>query len=70
MIENNVEDKFDDTKGVIRLHKSKKDNTMTKRKRAKGQTMIYKTLHRKIKIEQNESTFFQLIFIIFRYPAL
>jgi hypothetical protein len=34
MIENNVEDKFDDTKGVIRLHKSKKDNTMTKRKRA------------------------------------
>jgi hypothetical protein len=30
------------------------DNTMTKRKRTKGQTMIYKTLHRKLKIEQHE----------------
>jgi hypothetical protein len=27
------------------------DNTMTKRKRTKGQTMIYKTPHRKLKIE-------------------
>jgi len=27
---------------------------MTKRKRTKGQTMIYKTLHRKLKIEQHE----------------
>jgi uncharacterized protein YfaQ (DUF2300 family) len=27
---------------------------MVKRKRTKGQTMIYKTLHRKLKIEQNE----------------
>jgi hypothetical protein len=26
-------------------------NTMAKRKRTKGQTMIYKTLHRKLKIE-------------------
>jgi hypothetical protein len=32
-------------------------NTMTKRKRTKGQTMIYhyKTIHRKLKIEQHES---------------
>jgi hypothetical protein len=30
------------------------DNTMAKRKRTKGQTTIYKTLHRKLKIEQYE----------------
>jgi hypothetical protein len=30
------------------------DNTMAKRKRKKGQTMIYKTLHRKLKVEQSE----------------
>jgi hypothetical protein len=28
---------------------------MDKRKRTKGQTKIYKTLHRKLKIEQHES---------------
>ena len=27
---------------------------MTKRKRTKGQTTIYKTLHRKLKLEQHE----------------
>jgi len=27
---------------------------MAKRKRTKGQTMIYKTIHRKLKIEQLE----------------
>ena len=27
---------------------------MTKRKRTKGQSIIYKTLHRKLKIEQHE----------------
>ena len=27
---------------------------MTKRKETKGQTMIYKTLHRKLKIDQHE----------------
>jgi hypothetical protein len=32
----------------------RKDNTMSKRKWTKGQTMIYKTLHRKLKIEQRE----------------
>jgi hypothetical protein len=35
-----VLENFEDTKGVIR----RKDNTMQKRKRAKGQTTIYKTL--------------------------
>jgi hypothetical protein len=30
------------------------DNTMTKRRRTTGQTMIYKTLHRKLKIEQHK----------------
>jgi hypothetical protein len=34
--------------------KKKTDNAMTKRKRTKGQTTIYKTLHRKLKIEQND----------------
>jgi hypothetical protein len=34
----------------------KKYNTMTKRKRTKGQTTIYKTLHRKLKMEQHEPT--------------
>ena len=32
----------------------KKDNTMDKRMRTQGQTMIYKTLHRKLKSKQNE----------------
>jgi len=30
------------------------DNTMAKRKRTKGQTTIYKTYHRNLKIEQHE----------------
>jgi hypothetical protein len=30
------------------------DNTMAKRKRTKRQTMIYKTSHRKLKIEQHK----------------
>jgi len=37
-----MEEEFEDTKGVIRICKSKK-NTMAKRKRTKGQTTIYKT---------------------------
>jgi hypothetical protein len=32
------------------------DNTMDKRKRTKGQTTIFRTLHRKLKIEQHEHT--------------
>jgi len=31
------------------------DNTMAKTKRTKGQTTIYKTLHRKLKIELQEA---------------
>jgi hypothetical protein len=31
-----------------------RDSTTAKWKRAKGQTTIYKTLHRKLKIEQHE----------------
>ena len=30
------------------------DNTMAEAKRTKGQTTIYKTLHRKLKIDQHE----------------
>ena len=36
------------------MAKRRTDNTMAKRRRTKGQTMIYKTLHRKHKIEQCE----------------
>jgi hypothetical protein len=40
-------------KGLIRIRKSKKDwQTMAKWKMTKGQAMISKTLHRKLKIEQ------------------
>jgi hypothetical protein len=30
------------------------DNTMAKRKMTKGQTMVYKTLHKKLMIEQHD----------------
>ena len=49
-------EKCEEIKGVIRSRKSIKtahDNRMVKRKRIKGKTMIYKTLHRKLKIEQH-----------------
>jgi hypothetical protein len=42
---------FEDTKGVIRRLKSREDsqyNGQKKRKRAKIQTIVHKTLHRKI----------------------
>jgi hypothetical protein len=39
-------EKFEDTKGVIRSCKST-DNTMSKRKRSKRQTMIYKNITQK-----------------------
>jgi hypothetical protein len=41
------------SKGVV--HQRRTDNTMAKRKRTKGQTAIYKTLHRKLKIEAHEN---------------
>jgi hypothetical protein len=43
------QEEFEDTKGVIRIRKTWTD-TMAK-KRTKGQTTIYKTLHIKLKIE-------------------
>ena len=42
---------FKDTKPESR----RTDNIITKRKRTKGQTMIYKIIYRKITIEQNET---------------
>jgi hypothetical protein len=49
-------EKFEETKGIIRSANLKKisGNTVTKRKRTKGQTMICKILHRKLKIEQHK----------------
>jgi len=45
-------EKFEDTKGVIRIRKSKKDRQHNdQKKRTKGQTTIYKTIHIKSKIE-------------------
>ena len=41
---------FEDTKGAESVNR-KTENTMAKRKMRKGQTTIYKTLHRKLKIE-------------------
>jgi hypothetical protein len=41
-------------KGQDEAVNGRKDNTMSKRKWSKGQTMISKTLHRKLKIEQRE----------------
>jgi hypothetical protein len=37
------DEKFEDTKGVIRTCKRRTDSTMIKRKKTKGQTRIYKT---------------------------
>ena len=35
-----MKEEFENTKGVIRIRKSKDENTMAKRKRTKGQTTI------------------------------
>jgi hypothetical protein len=44
----NIMQKFEDTKGIISRKSTKKtDYSMAKRERTKGQTTIYKTLHRK-----------------------
>jgi hypothetical protein len=61
--------RFENTKEVIRSRESKQEhaiqwpkeprietrtyNTMAKKKMTNGQFMIYKTLHRQLKIEQN-----------------
>ena len=47
-----TKEKFVDTIGVIRSRKSK--NKKIQWPKEKGQTMIYKTLHRKLKIKQHE----------------
>jgi len=47
-------DKFEYIKGVIEAVNWRADNPLAKRKGSKGQTMIYKTLHRKRIIEQHE----------------
>jgi hypothetical protein len=50
-----LKEKFEDSKAVIRSRKAKKTDNMAKRKGKIGQTTIYKTLQRKLKIEQQES---------------
>jgi hypothetical protein len=50
-----MEDIFEDNEAVIGNHKLKKtDHTMSKINRIKAQTIIYKTVHRKRKMEQVE----------------
>jgi hypothetical protein len=47
-----TEEEFEDTKGVIKIRKSKKDRQHNgQRKGTEGRTKIYKTLHIKLKIE-------------------
>ena len=48
----------EDTKGVIRSRISKRENniTMTNRKRTKTETIVYKTLHRKLKLSTAKDT--------------
>jgi len=45
------QEKFENTKAVIRSHNSKDRQTLVERKRTQGQTTIYKTLHRKLNIK-------------------
>jgi len=47
-------EKFADAKGAIRNRKSKDRQHNGQKNNLKGQTMIYKTLHSQLKIEQNE----------------
>jgi len=48
-----MQEEFGDTKKgkSESVNRSWTDNTMVKGKRTKGQTTIYKTLHKKLKIE-------------------
>ena len=48
-----AQERFEDTKAVIRICKSK--DKQHNGQNNKGQTTIYKTLHKKLKIEQHES---------------
>ena len=49
-----LKEKFEDTKCVIKNRKSKKNRQYNDKNKKKGQTMMYKTLHRKLKIEKHE----------------
>ena len=50
-----MHEEFEDTKRVIRIRKSKKDRQHNNpKKRPKGQTKIYKTLHSKLKLDEHE----------------
>ena len=51
-----TQEKFEDTKGVIRSHKSKKNRQHNdqNKKKTRRQTMPGKILHRKLKIEQRK----------------
>jgi hypothetical protein len=52
-VSHKVKEEFEDTKGVNRrrrdnnMARRRRDNNMARRKRTKGQTTIYKILHRK-----------------------
>ena len=49
-----IKEEFEDIKGLIRIRKSKDRQHNSLKKMTKGQTMIYKTLHIKLKIEYHE----------------
>ena len=49
----NLKGNFDDAKAVIRNRKSKEDIQYNETGQ-KGRTMIYRTIHRKLMIEQHE----------------
>jgi len=49
-----LQETFENNKRVIRRLTRRTYNTMDKRKETTEQTMIYSTLHRKLKIEQHE----------------
>ena len=52
-VKKHEQEKFEDIKRLIRSRRSKKNgqHNIHKENRSKGQTMFYKTLHRKVKID-------------------
>jgi hypothetical protein len=52
-------------KTKLTIYRRRSDNTTAKRKGIKGQTTIYKTLHRKPKIEQQEAHCIHVCFYVF-----
>jgi hypothetical protein len=49
-------EEFVNTKCVINSVNGRIDNAMANEKRTKGQIMIYKAMHRKLKIQQQKPT--------------